>query len=79
VIVSRDKGQCVIDFRDNGHGIPEEFRSHVFDVGFTLKAKGTGLGLSIAREALARSGGSIELVDSDQGAQFQIRVPFEEN
>lgn len=78
VIVSRDKGQCVIDFRDNGHGIPEEFRSHVFDVGFTLKAKGTGLGLSIAREALARSGGSIELVDSDQGAQFQIRVPFEE-
>lgn len=79
VIVSRDKGQCVIDFRDNGHGIPEEFRSHVFDVGFTLKAKGTGLGLSIAREALARSGGSIELVDSDQGAQFQIRIPFEEN
>ena len=79
VIVSRDKGQCVIDFRDNGHGIPDEFRSHVFDVGFTLKAKGTGLGLSIAREALARSGGSIDLVDSDQGAQFQIRVPFEEN
>ena len=27
VTVSRDKGQCVIDFRDNGHGIPEEFRS----------------------------------------------------
>ena len=79
VTLSREADQCVVNFRDNGHGIPEEFRNHVFDVGFTLKAKGTGLGLSIAREALARSGGSIELVDSDQGARFQIRVPFEEN
>lgn len=78
VTLSREADQCVVNFRDNGQGIPEEFRNQVFDVGFTLKAAGMGLGLSIAREALAQSGGRIELVDSDQGARFQIRVPFEE-
>jgi signal transduction histidine kinase len=47
----------------------------VFDIGFTLKANGTGLGLSIAREAIGRSGGSIDVLDTDEGACFRITIP----
>ncbi len=67
---------CVIEVYDNGPGIPPEFQSRVFDVGFTLKANGTGLGLSIAREAISRSGGDIELLDTVQGTGFRIIVPI---
>lgn len=61
--------------QDNGDGVPEEFRDQLFDVGFTLKPSGTGLGLSIAKEAIFRSGGELNLVDSDAGARFAITLP----
>lgn len=60
---------------DNGNGVPEEFRDQLFDIGFTLKPSGTGLGLNIAREAVFRSGGELELLDSDVGAEFAITLP----
>ena len=62
--------------KDNGPGVPTEFAEQVFDVGFSLKKDGTGLGLNIAREALARSGGSLLFhMDSDDGAAFEIHFP----
>jgi len=73
-LTSRD-GNCVIDFRDNGVGIPEEFQDNVFSVGFSLKPNGTGLGLSIAREAIRRSDGTMELIPSETGVHFSIQVP----
>lgn len=74
--VSPSKDGCVITVSDNGPGIPAEFREEVFDVGFSLKTKGTGLGLSIAREAIQRSGGTIDLVESPIGTKFAIKLPF---
>jgi signal transduction histidine kinase len=74
--VAQDKNGCAIIVSDNGPGIPSEFRDEVFDVGFSLKSKGTGLGLSIAREAIQRSGGSIDLVESSIGAQFLVKLPY---
>lgn len=61
--------------RDNGHGVPDEFRDQLFDVGFSLRPSGTGLGLSIAREAVFRSGGDLLLAESDIGAKFAITLP----
>jgi len=60
---------------DNGNGVPEDFRDQLFDIGFTLKPSGTGLGLNIAREAVFRSGGELELLDSAVGAKFAITLP----
>jgi signal transduction histidine kinase len=77
--IQRHGESVVIDVSDSGPGVPEEFADRVFDVGFTLKAAGTGLGLSIAREALGRSGGSIELLAAHHslgGACFRISVPL---
>lgn len=76
VNVRRAGDKCIIEIADNGAGISAEFKERIFDVGFTLKPNGTGLGLSIAREAIARSNGTLELVDSEVGACFRITLPF---
>lgn len=70
---------CVIKISDNGVGIPMEFADQLFDIGFTLKPNGTGLGLSIAKEAISRSNGQLELVDSTNGTSFQITLPLSES
>jgi signal transduction histidine kinase len=77
VSIQPEDGKCVITVADNGKGIPAEFSEEVFDVGFTLKPNGTGLGLSIAQEAIARSGGELQLLASTGGAVFQISLPYE--
>jgi two-component system sensor histidine kinase GlrK len=54
---------------DQGEGIPEAERSHVFEPFFqgarqpATTIKGSGLGLSIVRESLLAAGGSVEVVD----------------
>jgi signal transduction histidine kinase len=66
----------VLDVADNGPGVPAEFRERIFDVGFSTKPNGTGLGLAIAREAIGRSGGTIELLDREAGTEFRIILPL---
>ena len=68
-----------IHVSDNGPGIPEENREKVFEPFFTTKTEGTstGLGLALCRDALRRMGGEIELLPSQQGAQFEITVPVQ--
>lgn len=62
---------------DNGAGISEGNREHVFEPFFTTRREqgGTGMGLDIVRSMLQAHGGSIALARSDQGASFEILVP----
>jgi len=62
-------------FFDNGPGIPAERRRAIFEPLFTDKQKGTGLGLTICQQIVQRHGGTIEVVDSERGAAFCIRLP----
>jgi signal transduction histidine kinase len=73
--IQTSEKRCFISVADNGVGVPIEFSNQLFDVGFSLKPHGTGLGLSIAREAIFRSGGDIELLQSARGAEFKISLP----
>src|SRR3546814_10507851 len=58
---------------DRGEGIPEAFRSRIFDkfaqadASDSRKKGGTGLGLSIVREIVVRLGGSVDF-ESVEGA-----------
>ncbi len=62
---------------DNGHGIPEELHSKIFEPYFSTKnSKGTGLGLSIVREIVALYGGGIQLESKiDHGTTLSIYFP----
>lgn len=71
----REGDEDVVVLRDDGPGVDPEARDSIFEPLFTTKAKGTGLGLAICRQILTRHGASIELLDTDRGAAFEIRFP----
>lgn len=77
-VASDGTGSVYVAVKDNGLGIPEAYRSRIFDEFFTTKsaAVGLGLGLSITRDILRSHGGSIDLIGSDEnGTEFRIVVP----
>jgi two-component system sensor histidine kinase KdpD len=61
-----------IEITDEGPGIPEEERSRIFDMFFSVSrgdraTKGTGLGLSICRGMIGAHGGSVEPLSREGG------------
>jgi two-component system NtrC family sensor kinase len=79
-ITSRCEGDAiVVDFIDNGPGIPEDIRRKIFDPFFTTKetGKGTGLGLSVCYGIVNEHGGTIE-VKSVPGEEtcFSVILPI---
>ncbi len=74
-------GFDVIQFEDNGKGIPPEIRQKIYDPFFTTKevGQGTGLGLSVSYGIIQEHAGRI-FVDSEpgQGTRFTIKLPAAE-
>ena len=72
----------VIEVEDNGPGMPDSVKSHIFEPFYTTKevGKGTGLGLSVSYFIITEHHkGKIE-VDSTpgKGTRFTIRLPLPE-
>ncbi len=67
-----------IEISDDGEGIPENVRNHLFEPFFTTEKSGTGLGLYIARELADANGAKLQLKPSAQsssaGSQFIIYI-----
>jgi len=66
-------GLVQVHVRDDGPGLDEQARAHLFEPFFTTHTKGTGLGLYIARELAEANGFDLELLDNDPecpGAHF---------
>lgn len=71
-----------VSISDNGPGIPEGERDHIFDRFYRLddsrtrETGGTGLGLAIAKEAVLLHGGRIEVGESELGgSRFILHIP----
>ena len=62
--------------QDNGSGIPEELRPHLFDPFVTTKPKGTGLGLALVAKIISDHGGVIEFDSQPGRTQFKIMLPI---
>ncbi|GBE04577.1 sensor protein ZraS [bacterium BMS3Abin10] len=76
--VSRDKKEVIMEFIDNGVGIPGENLKRVFDPFFTTKepGKGVGLGLSISYGIIKNHGGNIVVESGNRkGATFRVFLP----
>ncbi|OUJ19546.1 Signal transduction histidine kinase containing PAS domain [Methanonatronarchaeum thermophilum] len=68
-----NKDICSITYQDDGKGIPENNRQHVFEKGFSSKG-GTGLGLHLVEKIINHYNGDIELKDSEKGVKFLITL-----
>ncbi len=68
-----------IEIRDNGCGIDEEMKKHLFVPFFsTKKTQGTGLGLALTARIIKVHDGTLTVdTELDQGAVFRIRIPMD--
>jgi len=67
---------AVFDVKDEGPGVPEHLRAHLFDGGKSERPGGTGIGLRHASELATQHGGRLSLIDHDgEGAHFELRWP----
>ncbi len=71
-----DGGAVVVAIADNGPGIPEYQREHIFEPYFSTKEKGTGLGLAIVRHNTEIYGGRVAVESTlGGGTKFTLRFP----
>jgi len=66
----------VVAIQDNGPGIPEDLRRHVFDPFVTTKQGGTGLGLPLVAKLIGDHGGVIDLDSRPRRTVFRIMLPI---
>lgn len=66
------QGQYWLRVQDNGQGMPEFTREHLFEPFYTTRSDGTGLGLYIARELAEANNIFLEALPSEQGMVFQL-------
>ncbi len=72
----RDEAALEIDVVDEGPGIDEADRDHVFDMFFTRRRHGLGLGLALVKRIIDAHGGTIQaLAGAPRGSIFRLRLP----
>ena len=66
-----------LSISDNGVGVPEDFKSQLFELLSTTKQTGMGLGLWLCKHIVTRYSGSIDYDDAvGGGAKFVIELPL---
>jgi two-component system nitrogen regulation sensor histidine kinase GlnL len=60
---------------DNGPGVPEDIRAHIFDPFVTTKPNGTGLGLALVAKIIGDHGGVVECESEPRKTAFRILMP----
>ena len=66
------QGTIELGIIDDGTGIAESLRAHLFEPFFTTASSGTGLGLYIAREICEANTATLDYVERPIGAQFSL-------
>lgn len=77
--------QIVTDVTDNGPGVPDEAKPHIFDMFYTSGTKivdsrrSMGLGLALCKSIITAHGGTIQVLDNHPtGTIFRFSLPAEE-
>jgi signal transduction histidine kinase len=68
----------VVEVVDDGPGIPEAVRSHLFEPFYSTKEGGTGLGLALVQQVMHEHGGEVECESAaGKGTRFVLRWPLD--
>jgi two-component system sensor histidine kinase GlrK len=74
-----ENGQAIVDVSDDGPGVAATDRERIFDPFYRAEAAagvaGAGLGLAISRQFALAHRGTLDLIESDCGAQFRLTLP----
>jgi signal transduction histidine kinase len=76
--LSPEKDYVRVLIRDNGVGMSDSEKDHIFEPFYTTKdpGKGTGLGLSTSHRIIEQHAGKIEVASSvGEGATFVVHLP----
>ena len=65
----------MVSVTDNGPGIPDDLRAHLFDPFVTTKRNGTGLGLALVAKVIGDHGGIIEFDSQPRRTVFRVFLP----
>ncbi len=76
--LSHDDDMVYFHIEDDGDGIPEAVREHMFEAYYSTKSTGSGLGLSIAKRIADEHGGDLLLVSSGNPTHFCLTLPVQE-
>jgi PAS domain S-box-containing protein len=77
IAAERERQDLMIEIRDSGAGIKEEYQPFIFDPFFTTKATGLGMGLSKVKRIIEEQNGEIQVQSSQgSGTKVNIRLPI---
>ncbi len=84
ITTSRVNNNALIEISDNGLGISDSDKVHIFEYFYTVEhgdtSRSLGLGLALCKSIVNAHNGEINLADSEgQGAKFRIYLPLEVN
>ena len=81
----QEREEAVVVVRDNGPGIPDDIKPHIFEMFYTGPnmvadgRRGMGLGLALCKTILESHGGRITLTDNvPTGCCFTVSLPMRE-
>jgi signal transduction histidine kinase len=74
----REGDDVLVEFVDNGTGIPPEIQTKIFDPFFTTKpmGEGTGLGLDTVYRIVRKHRGNVSVVSRPRYTCFRVRLPI---
>jgi nitrogen fixation/metabolism regulation signal transduction histidine kinase len=73
------EGLVLVEFKDNGAGVPADVQDKIFMPNFTTKSSGSGIGLAVAKRGIDHAGGRIWFeTEDDKGTSFFIELPLVE-
>ena len=77
ISIEQKADKLIIQFQDNGKGIPIEMQAMIFTPKFTTKTQGAGLGLAMVKSIVSNSNGDIWLkISNENGSVFVIEMPI---